>query len=94
MALVAGTPDRLRRAATLEPAHTGKHRLGAERVAEAGDPVRIGIVLFSTLQGIATIVNGGIVEPELLDGLVETAVHRFPRGSAPTAGPVSGAGGR
>ncbi|MFE3543827.1 TetR-like C-terminal domain-containing protein [Nocardia sp. NPDC059177] len=52
---------------------------------EAGDPERIGIVLFATLQGIATIINGNIEKPELLDGLVDTAVDQFLRGAAPRA---------
>ena len=50
---------------------------------EAGDPERIAIVLFATLQGIAAIINGNIVRPELLSGLVETAVDQFLRGSRP-----------
>ncbi|GGP34016.1 TetR/AcrR family transcriptional regulator [Saccharothrix coeruleofusca] len=50
---------------------------------EAGAPERIGIVLFATLQGIASIVNGNIVKPELLDGLVETAAQQFLRGARP-----------
>ncbi|MBF8188349.1 TetR/AcrR family transcriptional regulator [Nonomuraea sp. K274] len=50
---------------------------------QAGDPERIGIVLFATLQGIASIINGNIVKPELLDGLVETAVEQFVRGARP-----------
>ncbi|BCL32590.1 hypothetical protein GCM10017557_74490 [Streptomyces aurantiacus] len=48
-----------------------------------GAPERIGIVLFATLQGIASIINGNIVRPELLDGLVETAVEQFLRGAGP-----------
>ncbi|WP_016696952.1 MULTISPECIES: TetR/AcrR family transcriptional regulator [Actinoalloteichus] len=51
---------------------------------EAGDPERIGIVLLATLQGLATFANGDIVEPELLDDLVEAAVDRFLRGTRPT----------
>ncbi|HEV7648063.1 MAG TPA: TetR/AcrR family transcriptional regulator [Actinophytocola sp.] len=49
----------------------------------AGDPERIGIVLFATMQGIATLINGDMVEPKLLDGLVETAVEQFVRGARP-----------
>ena len=55
----------------------------ARGALEQGDPERIGIVLFATLQGIATIINGNIVKPELLDGLVETAVEQFLRGARP-----------
>jgi len=50
-------------------------------VLEPGDPERTGIVLFATLQGIATLVNGSLVAPELLDGIVATAVDQFIRGS-------------
>jgi AcrR family transcriptional regulator len=55
-------------------------------------PEQIGIVLFATLQGIASIINGGFIKPELLDGLVETAVEQFLRGARPPATePQSGA---
>jgi hypothetical protein len=47
----------------------------------AGDPQRVGIVLFATLQGIATLINGSLVVPEVLDGIAETAVEQFMRGS-------------
>ncbi|GGV01070.1 TetR family transcriptional regulator [Actinomadura cremea] len=50
----------------------------------AGDPERIGIVLFATLQGIASLINGELVKPELLDGLVETAVEQFVHGADPS----------
>ena len=52
---------------------------------QAGEPEQFGIVLFATLQGIATLINGGVVKPELLDGLVETAVEQFLRGARPLA---------
>lgn len=55
----------------------------AEGALQAGDPEQVGIVLFATLQGIASIVNGNIVPPELLDGLVSTAVEQFLRGARP-----------
>ncbi len=50
-------------------------------VLEPGDPEHTGIVLFATLQGIATLINGGMLAPELLDGIVATAVDQFLRGS-------------
>lgn len=53
----------------------------AEGVIEPGDPQRAGIVLFATLQGIATLINGNLVDPDLLDGIAETAVDQFMRGS-------------
>lgn len=49
----------------------------------ACDPERTGIVLFATLQGIASIINGGIVPAAMLDSLVETAVEQFLRGARP-----------
>lgn len=55
----------------------------AQGALQAGNPERIGIVLFATLQGIASIINGNIVKPELLDGLVEVAVEQFLRGARP-----------
>ncbi|MEV6489751.1 TetR/AcrR family transcriptional regulator [Actinoplanes sp. NPDC051633] len=53
----------------------------AQGVLEPGDPQRAGIVLYATLQGIATLINGSLVASELLDGVVETAVDQFIRGS-------------
>lgn len=53
----------------------------AEGVLAPGDPGRVGIVLFATLHGIATLINGDLVVPALLDGIVETAVDQFIRGS-------------
>ncbi len=50
-------------------------------VLEPGDPEHTGIVLFATLQGIATLINGNLVAPALLDGIVATAVDQFIRGS-------------
>lgn len=49
-----------------------------------GDPEQIGIVLFATMQGIATLLNGDMVRRELLDGLVDTAVDQFLRGARPS----------
>jgi AcrR family transcriptional regulator len=48
-----------------------------------GDPERIGIVLYATLQGIVSIINGQFVEPERLDEIVETAAEQFLRGARP-----------
>ncbi|MFI5937635.1 hypothetical protein [Actinoplanes sp. NPDC051494] len=42
---------------------------------------RLVSVLFATTQGIATVMDGAMVPPDLLDGLVETAVDQFVRGS-------------
>lgn len=48
-----------------------------------GDPEQVGIVLFATMQGIATLINGDMVRPRLLDGIVDTAVDQFIRGARP-----------
>jgi AcrR family transcriptional regulator len=55
----------------------------ANHVLETGDPERIALVLFATLQGIAALVTGGIVPGEQLDGLVADAIVHFLRGSRP-----------
>ncbi|MFJ9554617.1 TetR/AcrR family transcriptional regulator [Nocardiopsis sp. NPDC101807] len=55
----------------------------AEGALRAGDPERIGLVLFATLQGIASIINGNFVGPDMLDALVETAVEQFLSGNRP-----------
>ncbi len=56
-----------------------------EGALEAGDPERVGLVLFATIQGIAALVTGGMVEVELVDGLVGDAVKHFLRGCAQAA---------
>ncbi len=57
----------------------------AAGVIEHGDPERIGLVLFATIQGIAALVTSGVVDVELLDGLLADAVGRFLRGSRAVA---------
>ncbi|TDQ46098.1 TetR/AcrR family transcriptional regulator [Actinorugispora endophytica] len=52
-------------------------------VLERGDTERIGIILYATVQGITTMVNGGMVDAEKLDELVEAAVEHFLRGARP-----------
>jgi AcrR family transcriptional regulator len=51
-------------------------------VLERGEPERVGLVLFATIQGIAALLSGGIVESEQLDDLVADAIARFLRGSS------------
>jgi AcrR family transcriptional regulator len=53
----------------------------AQGALEPGDPKRVGLVLFATIQGIAALVTGGIVGPEELDELVADAIAHFLRGS-------------
>ena len=47
---------------------------------EAGDPERIGLLLFATMQGLAALVTAGIVAPEQVDSLVGDATARFLHG--------------
>jgi AcrR family transcriptional regulator len=53
----------------------------ADGAIEAGEPERVGLVLFATIQGIAALLTAGMVEPELLDDLVADAIAHFLRGS-------------
>lgn len=55
----------------------------AEGLLAAGTSTRAGIVLLATVQGIATLINGGMVEAERLDELVDAAVEQFLRGNRP-----------
>jgi AcrR family transcriptional regulator len=48
-----------------------------------GPPERAGIVLFATMQGIATLINGGMVDRSQLDQLTGEAVDQFLRGASP-----------
>jgi AcrR family transcriptional regulator len=53
----------------------------AEGALEPGEPERVGLVLFATIQGIAALVTGGMVQPVQLDELVADATASFLRGS-------------
>jgi AcrR family transcriptional regulator len=53
----------------------------ANGALEPGEPERAGLVLFATMQGIATLVSGGMVHAEQLDELVADSVAHFLRGS-------------
>jgi AcrR family transcriptional regulator len=57
----------------------------SEGALEPGEPERIGLVLFATIQGIAALVTGGIVQPEQLAELVPDAIAHFLRGSRAAA---------
>jgi AcrR family transcriptional regulator len=53
----------------------------ADGILERGEPERVGLVLFATIQGIAALVTGGMVDAEQLDELVADAIAHFLRGS-------------
>ncbi|MDG4830408.1 TetR/AcrR family transcriptional regulator [Solwaraspora sp. WMMD1047] len=61
-------------------------------ILQAGDPERVGVVLFATLQGIATLTNGKLVPPELLEGIGQTAVDQFIRAAGPATSAPGPAG--
>jgi len=57
----------------------------AEGVLEGGDPERVGLVLFATVQGIAALVTGGMIQAEQSHALLADAVAHFLRGSLAAA---------
>jgi AcrR family transcriptional regulator len=56
----------------------------AEGLLAADTSSQAGIVLLATVQGIATLINGGMVEVARLDELVDAAVEQFLRGNRPS----------
>ncbi len=52
-----------------------------EGALEPGPSERVGLVLFATIQGIAALVTGGMVDAAQLDELVADAIAHFLRGS-------------
>ena len=53
----------------------------AEGALEPGNPQRVGLLLFATVQGIAALVTGSMVEADQLDWLLPEAIAHFLRGS-------------
>ncbi len=53
----------------------------AEHAIEPGEPERVGLVLFATIQGIAALVTSGMVDLGQVDELVSDAIAHFLRGS-------------
>jgi AcrR family transcriptional regulator len=54
----------------------------AAGVLEQGEPERVGLLLFATLQGIAALVTSGMLPSDLLDQVVGDAVAQFMRGGS------------
>jgi AcrR family transcriptional regulator len=50
-------------------------------VLEPGEPERVGMVLFATIQGIAALVTGGMVATDQIGELLADAIAHFLRGS-------------
>jgi hypothetical protein len=53
----------------------------AEGKLRSGDPMRIGLIFVATLQGIAALVNGGVIPTGQLHELIDDAVAQFLRAS-------------
>jgi AcrR family transcriptional regulator len=53
----------------------------ADGALEPGDPERVGLVLFATVQGLAALVTSGMVEAAQLNWLLPDAIAHFLRGS-------------
>jgi AcrR family transcriptional regulator len=51
----------------------------AAGVLDQGNPERVGLLLFATVQGIASLVTSGIIQPEQVDELVADANAHFLR---------------
>lgn len=52
-----------------------------EGALEPGDPKRVGLVLFATVQGLAALVTSSMVAADQLDWLLPEAIAHFLRGS-------------
>jgi AcrR family transcriptional regulator len=57
----------------------------ADGALEPGEPERVGMVLFATIQGVAALVTGGMVDPVQLDELLVDSIEHFLRGSRAAA---------
>jgi AcrR family transcriptional regulator len=57
----------------------------AEGALEPDEPERVGLILFATIQGIASLVGAHMVGAEQLDELVADSVAHFLRGSRAAA---------
>jgi AcrR family transcriptional regulator len=57
----------------------------AEGAIQRGEPERVGLVMFATIQGIAALLTSGLVQADQLDELVADAIAHFLRGSRAAA---------
>jgi hypothetical protein len=55
----------------------------AEGRLESGDPERVGMVLFASIQGAAALFTAGMIERAALDQLTVDAITYFLRGAQP-----------
>ncbi|HUR86577.1 MAG TPA: TetR/AcrR family transcriptional regulator [Solirubrobacteraceae bacterium] len=85
--------DRLREAADRAFATALAVIAEAQRSGElaAGDTGRVAIVAFATLQGLATMANGGLIESAPVEAVVTDAIDQLLDGLRPRALQASGA---
>ena len=69
-------------AALLELMFAGKHRPAAGEVV-GGEPERVATVAFAAMQGLAALINGGMLDAAGLDGIVADAAERLVLGLRP-----------
>ncbi len=59
--------------------HTGNHRPEPAGIAAAAE-APLGLMRGLAPQGLASIITGNVVEPDQVDGLVDTVVGQLVRG--------------
>jgi AcrR family transcriptional regulator len=57
----------------------------SDGVFEHGDPEHVGLMLLSTIHGLASLRSAGMIAPEQLDSLVDDSIAHFLRGTRATA---------
>jgi AcrR family transcriptional regulator len=65
------------------------HQGQREGILEAGDPERIGLVLFASIQGTAALFTSGMIESVQLEQLASDAITYFVRGALPNPARMS-----
>jgi AcrR family transcriptional regulator len=53
----------------------------AEQFLDPGEPEGVALILFATVQGIASLVTAGMVQSDQVDGLLADSIAHFLRGS-------------
>jgi AcrR family transcriptional regulator len=56
-----------------------------EGVLDPGEPERVGLVLFATIQGVAALATAGMIQADQVDQLLADSIERFLRGTRTSA---------
>jgi AcrR family transcriptional regulator len=56
-----------------------------EGALDPGEPERVGLVLFATIQGVAALATGGMIQTDQVEQLLADAIERFLRGARASA---------